>query len=125
MSKTKKKSAPVSVSTLKNLNDGIASKFLGRSPKTPKRERDAITYDGLIRKSDKKEKQDHTEEDAVIAIGDLRKRIGNLYGQGKIKSLALVAILTKIDNATFFKCCGEYDRAVAQCESCNDELNNL
>jgi hypothetical protein len=118
-----------SPSTVKNFDDAVKSFATGSrstptpAPKTAK-VRDAITYDGLIRKCDKKEKQTHTLEDALQAISNIRKRIGNLYAQGKFTSISLASILTQIDNATFFKSCGEFDRAVDQCKSCSIDLDN-
>lgn len=120
-----------SPTTVKNFDDAVKSFATGSkrtsaptpAPKTAK-VKDAITYDGLIRKSEKKEVQTHTLEDALRSIADIRKRIGNLYAQGKFNSNSLASILTQIDNATFFKSCGEFDRAVAQCNSCSLDLDN-
>lgn len=116
-----------SPTTVKNFDDAVKSFATGSkptpAPKTAK-VKDAITYDGLIRKSEKKEVQTHTLEDALRSIADIRKRIGNLYAQGKFTSITLANILTQVDNATFFKSCGEYDRAIAQCKSCSTDLDN-
>ena len=116
-----------SPSTVKNFDDAVKSFATGSkpslAPKTAK-VKDAITYDGLIRKSEKKEVQTHTLEDALRSIADIRKRIGNLYAQGKFTSITLANILTQVDNATFFKSCGEYDRAIAQYKSCSTDLDN-
>lgn len=119
----------VGSSTLASLNQTLvnmtaASRNEAKSKPRPSAVKDGITYDGLIRKSEKKEVQTHTLEDALRSIADIRKRIGNLYAQGKFNSNSLAGILTQVDNAIFFKSCGEFDRAVAQCNSCSLDLDN-
>lgn len=116
-------------STLASLNQTLvnmtaASRNEAKSKPRPSAVKDAITYEGLTRKSEKKEVQTHTLEDALRSISEIRKRIGNLYAQGKFNANTLASILTQIDNAIFFKSCGEFDRAIAQCNSCALDLDN-
>jgi hypothetical protein len=140
MSKTKntKKSLPVGSSTMKAMNAYVEN--LTSAPKskpTPapvkrsvgcvkskKGGSEPITYDGLIRKTAKKVKQVHTRDEVTERIEALRKKVGDLYAKGKFTTNALVAVLTNIDNLTFFKCCGEFDRAVELSLDLETRLDN-
>jgi len=150
MSKTKntKKSLPAGSSTMKAMNAyvenlttaGQSKRTVTRTPssdeptrnypKSTKRGKrvgsgyEPITYDGLIRKSDKKAKQVHTRDDVTERIAVLRKEIGDLYAKGKFTTAALSAVLTMIDNLTFLKCSGEFDRAIDLALVLENRLSN-
>lgn len=147
MSKTKttKKSLPVGSSTMKAMNAyvenlttaGQSKRTVTRTPSSDEPTRkytkrgkrvgsgtEPITYDGLIRKSDKKAKQVHTRDDVTERIAVLRKEIGDLYAKGKFSTPALSAVLTMIDNLTFLKCSGEFDRAIDLALVLENRLSN-
>ena len=147
MSKTKttKKSLPVGSSTMKAMNAyvenlttaGQSKRTVTRTPSSDEPTRkytkrgkrggsgtEPITYDGLIRKSDKKAKQVHTRDDVTERIAVLRKEIGDLYAKGKFTTAALSAVLTMIDNLTFLKCSGEFDRAIDLALVLENRLSN-
>ena len=150
MSKTKttKKSLPAGSSTMKAMNAyvenlttaGQSKRTVTRTPssdeptrnypKSTKRGKrvgsgyEPITYDGLIRKSDKKAKQVHTRDAVTERIIVLRERVGDLYAKGKFTTSALTAVLTMIDNITFYKCSGEYDRAIDLATDLDSRLSN-
>jgi hypothetical protein len=147
MSKTKttKKSLPVGSSTMKAMNAYVENlTTAGKSKRTVTRTLSSdeptrkyrkngkrvgsgfepITYDGLIRKSDKKVKQIHTRDDVTERIIALRERVGGLYAKGKFTTSALTAVLTMIDNITFYKCSGEYDRAIDLATDLDSRLSN-
>jgi hypothetical protein len=146
MSKTKTNNANGS-STLSAMNDRLASMTAaGQSSSKPSRTAtpsaptrkiargkktrvgrgsEPITYrDGLIRVSDKKVKQVHTREDVTERIDALRTRIGGLYAKGKFSSASLSSIMTSVDNITFLKCSGEFDRAMDLAADLVDRLDN-
>lgn len=83
-----------------------------------------ITYDGLIRVTDKKAKQVHTREEVSDRITALRKQVGDLYAAGKFSTNALNAVLTSMDNITFLKCSGEFDRAMTIADDLETRLDN-
>ena len=150
MSKTKttKKSLPVGSSTMKAMNAyvenlttaGQSKRTVTHTPssdeptrkytKSTKRGKrvgsgyEPITYDGLIRKSDKKAKQVHTRDDVTERIAVLRKEIGDLYAKGKFNTSSLAVVLTMIDNLTFLKCSGEFDRAIDLALVLENRLSN-
>lgn len=146
MSKTKTNNTNGS-STLSAMNDRLASMTAaGQSSSKPSRTvapsaptrkiargkktrvgrgSEPITYrDGLIRVSDKKVKQVHTREDVTERIDSLRTRIGGLYAKGKFSSASLSSIMTSVDNITFLKCSGEFDRAMELAADLVDRLDN-
>lgn len=147
MSKTKTNNANGS-STLSAMNDRLASMTAaGQSGSKPSRRpaapaqstrtisrgkktrvgrgTDAITYrDGLIRVTDKKTKQTHTREEVTERIDALRKRIGGLYANGKFSSSSLGVVMTSVDNITFLKCSGEFDRAMDLAADLDDRIDN-
>ena len=147
MSKTKTNTANGS-STLSAMNDRLASMTAaGQSSSKPSRRpaapapstrtisrgkktrvgrgTDAITYrDGLIRVTDKKTKQTHTREEVTERIDALRKRIGGLYANGKFSSSSLGVVMTSVDNITFLKCSGEFDRAMDLAADLDDRIDN-
>jgi hypothetical protein len=147
MSKTKTNNANGS-STLSAMNDRLASMTAaGQSSSKPSRRpaapaqstrtisrgkktrvgrgTDAITYrDGLIRVTDKKTKQTHTREEVTERIDALRKRIGGLYANGKFSSSSLGVVMTSVDNITFLKCSGEFDRAMDLAADLDDRIDN-
>lgn len=146
MSKTKttKKSLPVGSSTMKAMNAYVENlTTAGQSKRTVQHDSDAptptrkfkrgtrvgrgtepITYDGLIRKTDKKVKQIHTRDDVTERIAALREDVGDLYAKGKFTTSALTAVLTMIDNLTFLKCSGEFDRAIDLANDLENRLTN-
>lgn len=147
MSKTKttKKSLPVGSSTMKAMNAYVENlTTAGQSKRTVQHDSDAptptrkfkrggkrtgrgtepITYDGLIRKTDKKVKQTHTRDDVTERIASLREDVGDLYAKGKFTTSALTAVLTMIDNLTFLKCSGEFDRAIDLANDLENRLSN-
>lgn len=148
MSKTKttKKSLPVGSSTMKAMNAYVENLTVaGQSKRTVQHDSDVptptrkfkrggkrtgrgtdpITYrDGLIRSTEKKVKQIHTRDDVTERIALLRKEIGDLYAKGKFSTPALSAVLTMIDNLTFLKCSGEFDRAMTLSLDLEARLNN-
>lgn len=146
MSKTKttKKSLPVGSSTMKAMNAYVENLTIaGQSKRTVQHDSDAptptrkfkrgtrtgrgtepITYDGLIRKTDKKVKQIHTRDDVTERIAALREDVGDLYAKGKFTTSALTAVLTMIDNITFLKCSGEFDRAIDLANDLENRLTN-
>jgi len=129
--KNTKKSTPAGSSTLKAMNDYIEnlttagqSKPSRASGKRSKSGGEPMTYEGMIRKSSKREQQKHTREEVTERVTSLRKRIGEMYASGKFTTNSLVAILTVIDNITFYKCSGEYDHAISCCIDCQTRLDN-
>ena len=149
MSKTKntKKSLPAGSSTMKAMNAYVENLTVAGQtkrvirtpssdeptrnyPKSTKRGKrvgsgyEPITYDGLIRKSDKKVKQVHTRDDVTERIAVLRKEIGDLYAKGKFNTSSLAVVLTMIDNLTFLKCSGEFDRAIDLALVLENRLSN-
>ena len=145
MSKTTKKTLPARSSTIKAMDAyvknlttaGQSKRTATRTPSSDEPTRkytkrgkrvgggyEPITYDGLIRKSDKKVKQVHTRDEVTERIIDLRKRVGDLYAKGKFTTSALTAVLTMIDNITFYKCSGEFDRAIDLSTDLESRLNN-
>jgi polyhydroxyalkanoate synthesis regulator phasin len=139
--KNTKKSVPVGSSTMKAMNayvENLTAAAKTKTKPTPapvKRSMsivkgkkgigiEPITYDALTRKSDKKAKQIHTRDEITERIEDLRKQVADLYAKGKFTTNALVAVLTCIDNLTFFKCCGEFDRAYELSFDLETRLNN-
>jgi hypothetical protein len=67
--------------------------------------------------------QKHTRADAEEAIRDLRSIVAKMYGDGKFKnSAALMVPLTHIDNATYYKSCGCYDRSIDICNRCREDI---
>jgi hypothetical protein len=139
--KNTKKSVPVGSSTMKAMNAYVENLTTGaktKSKPTPAPVKrsvgivkgkkgigiEPITYDALTRKSDKKAKQIHTRDEITERIEDLRKQVADLYAKGKFTTNALVAVLTCIDNLTFFKCCGEFDRAYELSFDLETRLNN-
>lgn len=146
MSKTKtiKKSLPVGSSTMKAMNAYVENLTVaGQSKRTVQHDSDVptptrkfkrgtrvgrgtepITYDGVIRKTDKKVKQIHTRDDVTERIAALREDVGDLYAKGKFTTSALTAVLTMIDNITFLKCSGEFDRAIDLANDLENRLTN-
>ena len=147
MSKTKntKKSLPAGSSTMKAMNAyvenlttaGQRKRTVTHTPSSDEPTRkytkrgkrvgggyEPITYDGLIRKSDKKVKQVHTRDDVTERIAVLRKEIGDLYAKGKFNTSSLAVVLTMIDNLTFLKCSGEFDRAIDLALVLENRLSN-
>lgn len=143
--KNTKKTLPVGSSTMKAMNAyvenltsaGKSKRIVTINPSSDEPTRkytkrgkpvgrgtEPITYDGLIRKSDKKVKQVHTRDDVTERIIDLRERVGDLYAKGKFTTPALTAVLTMIDNITFYKCSNEFDRAIDLANDLDSRLNN-
>jgi hypothetical protein len=72
---------------------------------------------------DKPGPQNHTREQAEARIRELRAKVGKLYSDGKFKnSMAMMVPLTHLDNATYYKSCGCFDRAVEICDNCDSTL---
>jgi hypothetical protein len=78
-----------------------------------------VTTDGLAKppkkKVEKKPPQKHTREDALRSITSLRAHTADLFKKGKFTTASLNVVLTCIDNATYYMCCGEFDRSVEIC----------
>jgi hypothetical protein len=72
---------------------------------------------------DKPGPQTHTREQADARIRDLRAKVSKMYADGKFKSsMAMTVPLTHIDNATYYKMCGCFDRAIDICDNCDSNL---
>ena len=68
--------------------------------------------------------QKHTRAEAEEAIRDLRAIVAKMYGDGQCKnSAALMVPLTDIDNATYYKSSGCYDRSIDICNKCKDKIS--
>lgn len=91
--------------------------------KKPKASAEGITYIGTIRASVKAETQNNTRDAAVSAIAALRRKVGELYGNGKIVGAALTATMVDIDNAVYYMCSGLYDQAIDICDSRETIIN--
>lgn len=87
-----------------------------------------VTTDGLAKPSkkkvEKKPPQKHSREDAQRSIAALRGETAVLFGKGKFTSAALNVVLTDLDNATYYMCCGEFDRSVEICDNRHNLINN-
>jgi hypothetical protein len=106
--KTKRKGKKT-VKTVKTKTKKIAVK-------KPKAKAEGITYIGTIRASVKAEPQNNTRDAAASAIAALRRKVGELYGNGKIVGAALTATMVDIDNAVYYMCSGLYDQAIDICD---------
>lgn len=72
---------------------------------------------------DKPGEQKHTREEAEAIIREIRAIVGKMYTDGKFKSSAAMMVpLTDLDNASYYKSCGCYDRAVEICNKCKSNL---
>lgn len=87
-----------------------------------------VTTDGLAKPSkkkvEKKPPQKHSREDAQRSIAALRGETADLFGKGKFTTAALNVVLTDLDNATYYMCCGEFDRSVEICNNRHNLINN-
>jgi len=133
MSKTKKTTknpvrTPTSsgVSTLSSMNNRLASMTgvakPAPQPKPSKRVAKSDREPSLVTAPPSAEQvHDRAATEAVIRA--LREKIGKMYAEGKISSSsALMVPLTHLDNATYYKCEGWFDRAVAICKNCEENL---
>lgn len=87
-----------------------------------------VTTDGLAKPSkkkvEKKPPQKHSRDDAQRSIAALRTETADLFGKGKFTTAALNVVLTDLDNATYYMCCGEFDRSVEICANRHNLMNN-
>jgi hypothetical protein len=111
MSKNNNRSANSSgVSTVRSMSDRLAATAKGASNPKPSAKVKVVV-------------QKHTREDAQRSINSLRKKVAELYGKGKFSTAALMVPVTDLDNATYYMCCGEFDRSVEICHHREMNLN--
>lgn len=68
-------------------------------------------------------KQQYTREDVSAEIARLRQDVGIIHSNGAFSSTAALLVpLTHLDNATYFMCCGEFDRSMNICKICESAL---
>lgn len=125
MSKTNNSSG---ASTLRSMNDRLAS-MTAAAPAAPqpkpskaKRSEESDREPSLVFAPPSKE-QKHDRASAEAVIRALRAKIGKLYADGKYTSSAAFMVpLTHLDNASYYKSAGWFDRAV---EICNNYESTL
>ena len=130
MSKTKTNNANGS-STLSAMNDRLASMTAaGQSSSKPSRRPAAPAQSTHTISRGKKTRVGRgtdaitTREEVTERIDALRKRIGGLYANGKFSSSSLGVVMTSVDNITFLKCSGEFDRAMDLAADLDDRIDN-
>jgi len=133
MSKTKTKTAKKPVrttssgaSTMRSMNDRLASMTAAGKPKPqpkPSKRVEKSDHEPSLVFAPPSEEQVHDRAAAEAVIRELRAKVGKMYADGKFSSsAALMVPLTHLDNATYYKCAGWFDRAVSICKNCEENL---
>ena len=126
MSKTKTTSG---ASTLRSMNDRLASMTAAASASAPKakakptKTADKSTREPSLVSDPPSAEQKYTRAETEAVIRALREKVGKMYADGKFScSAAFMVPLTHLDNATYYKSAGWYDRAVAICNNYESTL---
>ena len=123
MSKTKTTSG---ASTLRSMNDRLASMTAAAAsaPKAkPTKTADKSTREPSLVSDPPSAEQKYTRAETEAVIRALREKVGKMYADGKFScSAAFMVPLTHLDNATYYKSAGWYDRAVAICNNYESTL---
>jgi hypothetical protein len=124
--KTVRTSTSSGVSTLRSMNDRLASMTAAAKPapqsKPSKRVEKSDREPSLVF-APPSEEQVHDREACEAVIRALREKVGKMYAEGKFSSsTAFMVPLTHLDNATYYKCAGWYDRAVSICNNYESTL---